>query len=369
MRIGIDIQTAINKPTGVGQYVINLVHELARLDGDERFSLFYFDFKRRFKGLGIRNPRFELNPIRFMPGRFYNQLSENLGFPDIRRLAGHCDLYHFPNFIIHPLKRGKAVVTVHDLSFARFPQYAESSNLKRLDKRFQYTLERADAIIAVSKFSKRELTEMYGVEPERIEVIYQGVTVVPAKQIKESLPSNYFIFVGTIEPRKNLGRLLEAWRIVRSRMTGKWKHKLLIAGAEGWGCASIREQAREKGIEDDLITLGYVEKEDLPALYRGAEALVFPSIYEGFGLPPLEAMAQGTPVISSSKASLPEVVGEAAIMFDPYNPDEIADAIIRIAEDRKLRDELISRGKERVKSFSWQKTARETLELYRKLLK
>ncbi|MCX6353815.1 MAG: glycosyltransferase family 1 protein [Candidatus Aureabacteria bacterium] len=367
MKTGIDIQAAIGRPTGVGRYAASLVRELARIGGSERYRLFYFDFMRRGCGLEIDDPRFEFTPIRFMPGRCYEALSENLGRPDISLFTGRCDLYHFPNFIIPPLKRGKAVVTVHDLSFARFPEYAEARNLRRLRKRFLYSLERADTIITISEFSKRELMELYGVSPDRINVIHLGVSAPGCAAFEKPLPARYFLFVGTIEPRKNLGTLLDAWRIVKSRKPG-WAFKLLIAGGHGWNCEPAEVQARKKGLAGDVIMLDYVTHENISALYRPAEALIFPSVYEGFGLPPLEAMACGTPVIASTAPAIPEIVGDAALLFDPYNHEEIADALVRIAEDRELRADLVRRGFERVKLFGWRKTAELTLELYRKLL-
>lgn len=246
MRIGIDIQAAIGRPTGVGRYAASLVRELAKIGGSERYRLFYFDFMRRGCGIAMDDPRFEFKPIRFLPGRFYESLSENIGGPDISFFSGRCDLYHFPNFIIPPLKRGKAVVTVHDLSFARFPEYAERRNLRRLQKRFRYTLERADAVVAISEFSKRELMELYGVSADRIAVINLGVSAPGRAVFEKPLPARYFLFVGTVEPRKNLGTLLEAWRIVKNHKPN-WAFKLLIAGGHGWNCDPVRAQARKGG--------------------------------------------------------------------------------------------------------------------------
>jgi len=365
--IGIEIQTLIGKPTGVGLYTCHLARELAELGGDERYRLFCFDFRRRFGDPGIRNPRFKLRPIRSMPGRIYESLSETVGWPDISWFAGRCDLYHFPNFVIPPLKRGRAVVTVHDLSFARYPEYAEARNLRRLQKRFCSTLERADAVITISEFSKRELMELYGVSPDRITVIHLGVSTPRRAVFEKPIPARYFLFVGTVEPRKNLGTLLDAWRIVKSRRPD-WAFKLLVAGGHGWNCEPAEAQARKRGVAADVIALDYVTHEDLPALYRAAEALAFPSFYEGFGLPLLEAMACGTPVIASTAPAMPEVVGDAGLMCDPHDPENIARAIMRIHDDRRLRDSLVARGFERIKLFSWRKTAEETLALYRKLL-
>jgi glycosyltransferase involved in cell wall biosynthesis len=368
MKIAIDIQTVIRKPTGVGQYVKNLVVSLAALDNEDEFHLFYFDFKRRFTGLGIENPSFHLEPIRAMPGRIYNFLSENFGLPDIGSLTGAHDVYHFPNFIIHPLKKGKAVVTVCDLSFIRFPRYAEPGNLTRLDKRFDYTICRADAVIAISEFTKKELTEIYSVDPARIRVIHPGVNIRKVTDTALRLPEKYFLFMGTIEPRKNLSGLLDAWKIIKEREKSNWPYKLLVIGSPGWQCPPAGEQVKEKGLEGDVEVLGYVGNEDIPRIYSRAEALVFPSLYEGFGLPPLEAMGYGTPVIASKAQAVPEITGDAGLFIDPHKPDEIAAAIINLAGDQELRHKLIERGKSRVKLFTNRKMAVKTLGLYRELL-
>lgn len=369
MRIGIDIQTVIVRPTGVGRYVSGLVRALTGLAGEETYRLFYFDFRRRGRALGISDPRFDVRPIRFIPGSVYHSLAENLGFPDISLVAGRCGLYHFPNFIIPPCAGGKAVVTVHDLSFARFPQYAEAKNLKRLEKRFAATLARADAVITVSEFSKRELTALYGLSPDRVTVTSHGVSIRPRPRPARPVPFPYFLFIGTIEPRKNLETLLDAWRILKGRSGARWTHRLFVVGHHGWRCKPAKEQARDKGVESDVIVLDYVPDGELPDLYGAAEALVYPSLYEGFGFPPLEAMACGTPVIASTAPAIPEVVGDAALLCDPRDAEGFAEAMLRIRDDAALRARLAAAGPARARQFTWERAARETLALYRKLLR
>jgi len=367
-RIGIDIQAMIGRPAGVGSYVRGLVHGLSQIGGPEEYRLFYFDFLRRGCGLDISDPRFRFKPIRFMPGRFYEKFSRSMNRPDIGFLAGRYDLYHFPNYVIPPLSKGKAVVTVCDLSFVRFPEYAEERNLKRLERRFNDTLKRADAVITISEFSKKELMELYGVEPERITVTHLAAGIRRSGATGREFPPRYFLFVGTIEPRKNLGNLLEAWRIARDRRPG-WDYKLAIAGGFGWKDKTALQQVRDAGIERDAIVLDYVAEEDLSSLYGRAEALVFPSLYEGFGLPVLEAMAMGTPVLASRAPAIPEVAGDAAIYFDANDPGDMADAILRISGDGALREEMSRRGLDRARLFSWKETAGKTLAVYRGLLK
>jgi glycosyltransferase involved in cell wall biosynthesis len=369
MRIGIDLQTVIVRPTGVGRYVSSLVRALAGLAGEERYRLFYFDFKRRGSALGVADPRFEERPIRCVPGRVYHALAHALGAPDISLLAGRCDLYHFPNFIIPPCRRGKAVVTVHDLSFVRFPQYAEEGNLRRLRRRFDETLRRADAVITVSDFSRRELAELCGVPPEKVAVTRHGASIRPPTPPARPAAFPYFLFVGTVEPRKNLETLLDAWRILKGREGARWTHRLLVVGRHGWRCTPAEEQARARGVEAGVTVLDYVRDDELPGLYGSAEALVFPSRYEGFGLPPLEAMACGTPVIASTAPAIPEVVGDAALLCDPDDAAGFAEAMRRVRDDPALRADLSMRGRARAAQFTWERTAAETLALYRRLFR
>jgi glycosyltransferase involved in cell wall biosynthesis len=210
--------------------------------------------------------------------------------------------------------------------------------------------------------------EIYGVPSDRITAIHLGVSPPVQAVFKKPIPDRYFLFVGTIEPRKNLGKLLDAWRIVKSRKPG-WPFKLLVVGRHGWNCEPAEVQARKRGIEADVIVMDYVTYKNLPSIYRSAEALVFPSLYEGFGLPPLEAMACGTPVIASKAPAMPEIIGDAGLMFDPNDPEDIARAIMQLHDDPSLRDSLAARGLERIKLFRWRTTAEKTLELYRNLLR
>jgi glycosyltransferase involved in cell wall biosynthesis len=200
-------------------------------------------------------------------------------------------------------------------------------------------------------------------------VIHNGIRLPEAAGRGKRLEFPYFLFVGTIEPRKNLGALLEAWTIVKGRRGAAWKHRLLVAGGSGWGCPPAAQQVREKGLGKDVLVLDYVNDDDLASLYAGAEALVYPSLYEGFGIPLVEAMARGTPVIASNAPAIPEVVGDAAFLCDPHDPEGIAGALMRIRDDRALRESMVARGLERATLFTRERTARETLTLYRKLLK
>jgi glycosyltransferase involved in cell wall biosynthesis len=236
-------------------------------------------------------------------------------------------------------------------------------------------VESADGIIAVSENTRRDLAELLGVPTERVDVIYHAADErfrplddQAAKEFcqEHDLPESFILWVGILEPRKNLEVLLRALTILRDKEK-ELHHKLVVAGAKGWLYENTIKLVDELRLADDVIFFGTASVADLLLLYNGARLFVFPSLYEGFGLPPLEAMACGTPVVCSRTSSLPEVLGEAALYFDPLDAEALAEAIQRLAEDEGLRQELRQRGLEQAAKFSWQKTAEQTLAVYRRV--
>lgn len=335
MRVCIDIQSIIGKPTGVGRYTLELVKAMAGKSED--ITLSYFNFLGRYKGLD----HFLNRQIRIIPGRMYNQLWKRFHFPPMNWFIGNFDVYHFPNFCLPPMSRGRFIITVHDLAFMRYPAYIEPKNLKFLQDELPSSLERAHRIIAVSNFTKKELIELFNVPEKKIAVIYEGVRAVNV-QGQALKKGDYILCVSTVEPRKNIEGLIKAAHLCNV--------KLVVAGQKGW-LVNIKPQ-------DNVIFTGYVKEEELHVLYRNARAFVFPSFYEGFGLPPLEAMAYGVPVVSTRF----EALGDAARFVEPRDPEDIARGIKEVLEEPSV---WIKKGFEQVKKFSWEKTAEETLALYR----
>jgi len=283
------------------------------------------------------------------------------------------NVYHQPNYIPNVFI-GKTITTIHDMSYRVFPQYHPRRRVILL-RTFEKRLRRADRIITDSEFSRQQIVEMLKVPEERVTVTYLGagsqyqpITILKDKkldlQARYGLPEQFLLYVGTIEPRKNLERLIEALYIYQQEEPGS-ALKLVLAGGKGWLYEEILARIKALHLEQDVLFTGYVNSEDLPYLYNMAEAFVYPSLYEGFGLPPLEAMACGTPVISSNAASIPEVVGEAGILADPYKVNELAEAICRVAGSASLREEMARKGLKQAQRFSWRQCAIETLQVYR----
>lgn len=368
MRVCLDIQPAVAQRAGIGRYVRALAERLGRFADADELTLFHFDFRRR--GLDFPAPGARVRACAWLPGRLVQSAWKRFGAPPYDWFAGRADLYHFPNFIRPPLTRGRSVVTIHDLSFIRFPEAAEPRNLAYLTTRIAETVRRADAIITDSATIAAEIVEHFRLPPNRVFPVRLGIEeslVRPAdSQIacvrqRLGLERPYLLHVGTIEPRKNITFLVEVFEHLND-----FDGDLVLAGAPGWRTEPILERIAKSPRADRIRRLGHVDDADLPALYAGAAAFVFPSLYEGFGFPPLEAMACGTPVISSPAGSLREVLGDGADLVEGYDSAEWAARIRAALGDSARRAALIAAGAARVARYRWDDTARRTWEVYRK---
>lgn len=369
MKLSLDIQPAITQRAGVGRYTKQLVQHLGKYAADDSINLIYFDYMRRAIPFPTGNST--QKAIRYCPGRIAQYLWKKLNWPSYNFFAGSADVYHFPNFIIPPLSYGKAVVTIHDMSFIRHPAFAEEENLHYLADRINNTASRADAIITDSKFSAGEICSLLDVDERKVFAVHLGVdqnpvipdpSVVASTLHKLNIDRPYILTVGTLEPRKNIPFLIEVFE----KMT-EFKGSLVIAGMPGWKYEPILERIKQSPRASSIRYLKYVNDEILASLYTGAEIFVTTSIYEGFGLPPLEAMTYGTPVVSSAGGSLPEVLGSAAVVINEFRANLWRDRIQAVLQDQDLRQKLRSEGLEHVKQYTWDKTAKETWKIYRSL--
>jgi glycosyltransferase involved in cell wall biosynthesis len=371
MRICVDIQAALSQRAGVGRYTRHLVEHLAPLARpSEEVDLFYFDFRRR--GLDFACPGAHPRPVRWIPGQYVQQAWKRFHWPPFNWFSGKADLYHFPNFTIPPLRHGKALVTIHDMSFVRHPEFAETKNLKYLTAMIHDTARRADAIITDSKFSKREIETCLGVPPEKVFAIPLGVAPhlvrptpaqIQAGRQALSLNRPYLLTVGTIEPRKNLPFMIDVFEQLEGMDCD-----LVIAGMPGWKVEPIMDRMNRSPKRSRIRYLNYVPDNQLPALYAGAELFLITSFYEGFGFPPLEAMSYGTPVISSAGGSLAEVLGDDAIIIPEFDTGAWISAIRDLLNDPARRARLASLAPAHAARYSWTETARQTWDVYRRVL-
>jgi len=363
MRIALDARLLYYQQAGIAQYTQRLLTALAELDHQNDYLVLQ---SRKDRRRMVGAPNFRRHPLWTPPHHRLEQLTLPLELAPLR-----LDVLHSPDFI-PPLRRNcRAVITVHDLAFLLFPGLLTAES-QRYYGQIRRAVHSAEAIIAVSESTKRDLIAHTAAPAAKITVVYEAAgpafrpvtdaAALAAVRQKYGLPEEFVLFVGTIEPRKNLATLLKAWSKIRIS-NFEFRNSLVIAGKQGWLYEETIAQARELGTAVQFI--GGVLPEDLPALYSAARLFVLPSVYEGFGLPVLEAMACGTPVVCSQASSLPEVAGDAALLVEPHDVDGLAAALQRALSDEALRRQMIERGLAQAARFSWEKAARETLAVYR----
>lgn len=369
MRVAIDIRRAGDY--GLGTYITNIVNQLARLDSDSQYLL--IGQKRHLAEFDPLPRNFHLIPYPHDPGSLYTHLHLPLVLREAR-----VDVLHMPWFYAPAIVPARLLLTVHDLSDvlsspAGAPPPIQTGRLYFARR----ALRRADHIFAVSHASRRELARNFGVPEEKISVIYNAVD---ERLLKEALPhdadrilerhavnSPYVLYAGNIKPQKNLPRLIEAFAVVKEELRGHpelGQLKLLVIGEALTRHADLRRAVTRVRVREDVRFLGFVPQPVLRVFYARARAFLFPSLYEGFGLPPLEAMAHGTPVLTSNVSSLPEVFSDAALLVNPENVFDIARGIRQILTDQELRDTLIRNGYERARAYSWERAAQLVREAY-----
>ena len=366
MRACIDIQSAVTQRAGVGRYTKMLVEQLAATRGPHELALFYFDAKRQ--GAPPLVPGASLRICRLVPGRVAQGLWKTINWPPFHTFAGPADLYHFPNFTRPPLKRGKSVITVHDMAYLRLPETLEEKNRIYLQARMKSSIERADAIITVSRFTAEELTDLMGVPAAKLHAIHSGIDAdmkppapgaVNALRRKLGLDRPYLLMVGTLEPRKNIPFLVEVFERLE-----KFDGDLVIAGRPGWKYEPILHRLRTSRRANRIKLVEDLGEGELPTLYGGAELFILTSLYEGFGFPPLESMACGVPAVVSPAGAMAEVCGEAARIIPGYDADAWADAVQRLLDHPSERADLRARGLAHAPKFQWVETARRTWQAY-----
>ena len=364
MRIGIDARLVFYHQAGIGQYILRLTQALAQINHDDTFVIFK---SRKDKTPIVAQPNFKRQKMWTPSHHRFERLAMSL---ELAPFA--LDVLHSPDFIPPAWTRCPSVITMHDLAFMLYPRFLTRDSARYYGQ-VDVAAHQADHIIAVSESTKRDTIRLLGVPESKITVIYEAAHPLFAPIADDgarefvrahyNLPSEFILFVGTIEPRKNLPTLLRAFR--RLRDDYKSEAVLAIAGTRGWLVEEVDQVIAELQLGNAVRFLGNVRNEELVYLYNAAKLFVLPSFYEGFGLPPLEAMACGTPVIVSNVSSLPEVVGDAGLLIDPADIEALTVAMWRVLTDDKLRRELCEKGLKRAQTFSWERAARETLAVYR----
>ena len=368
MTIYVDVSAAVHRRAGLGRYAESLAHALVAVHPD-RYALFY----NRERGVeplpGLEHLPARTVALGYKPWRMLVWLGQ-LAHVGLDNLLPGAELFHATEHLLLPLRSVPTVLTVHDLIFRHLPAHHKLLNRWYLNLTMPLYCRRATHVIAISECTRRDLVAAYGLPPEKVTVVHEAAAphfrpqppeAVVAVRTRYGLPARYLLFAGTIEPRKNLARLLEAFEVIQAEGLSDG---LVIVGRKGWLYGDFFARLEQSPVRDAVFFPGYVPDDDLPAIYTGAQALVFPSLYEGVGLPVLEAMACGVPVVASNASSIPEVGGEAALYFDPTNVEAMIETIRRLLLDADLQDELRMRGPTQAARFSWTQAAVETEAVY-----
>lgn len=387
MKIGIDARTILNPEKGdaigVGHYTYQLIRYLLEMDKENEYVLF-FDFRVREKDVKKftrPNVKIKFYPFsdykKYMPGAY----SEILGTATLAR--ENLDVIHAtsPMSRIPASYRGKTIVTIHDLAVYKVPDVFPQLMKTKTRAVLNLMASKADKIIAVSNSTKKDILEIFKCPEDKVKVIYSGYdrrfsdkSTAPREKILEKygIKDKYILFLGTLEPVKNISRLFEAFKIfrdARKKEQGKCEYKLVMAGKKGWMAKEYKQIAKDLEISKDIIFTGYVIGDEVVPLFQYADFFVMPSLYEGFGTTVLEAFATGTPAIVSNVSSIPEIADGSAELVNPLNVQEIASAMLKLAKDENLKNSYREKGKIQVEKFNWEKCARETLEVYKQLQK
>lgn len=380
MKIGIDIRPLMEKEySGVSEYTLNLVKAILAQDRENEYKLFY-NSGRDISGRmpEFKNENAEIASTHY-PNKIFNYLlQKTLRYPEIDKMLG-VDIFWLPNpSFISLSRKAKKILTIHDLSWLRCPNFFSlRRNLWHYIINIKKLIRESDKIIAVSENTKNDIMDLTGVSGSKVEVIYSGIDeelrVIgkndqSLKEVKKkyNLADKFILFLGTQEPRKNIVGLIKAYNEFRKNSAGGKEVELVIAGGKGWKERRTVNEWKKSKYQEDIKFLNYIPRQDKVYLYNLASVFVYPSFYEGFGFPPLEAMACGLPTITAFSSSLPEVAGEVSLLVDPYKTGEIAQAIERVLSDDNLKNDLIERGREKASEFSWQKAAGKYIDIFKK---
>ena len=375
LTISLDATALRPNPSGIGYYVYNLIEALYQLQSSENFQLNLFyqpSVKNWLRGNLSASEQLQNYPYTHclpIPTTLSNLLTKfpNPALAYFEKYLQYPDIIHGTDHIVYPCQKSFKVMTIHDLTFIKYPEYVPLI-VKTYTERIKRCLKWTDLIITMAETTKEDIVHYLQVNPHKIWVIplASRYSVQENLKIPNTDEQPYILFVGTFEPRKNIKTLVLAFDYLKKKFD--LPHRLVLIGKKGWGYESILKCIENSAYKKDIYHLNYLADELVAQFYQQAEVFVYPSFYEGFGLPVLEAMNLGTPVITSNVSSLPEVVDSAAITINPQDFIELAEAIFKVLSNDNLRKQLILDGRTRAQSFSWEKTAKQTLEAYYSLL-
>lgn len=380
MKIAFDVQLLMKgNITGIGWCAENILQNIQGNQNEITLNCFTLGYKKeqyqnveKYISSGYR-----IEKCTWFHDVLYRMVSNFIPIPYSLFFRKNNDITMFFNYVIPPGVKGKKATIIYDMAYKACPETVRMKTKCMLNLSLKKSCKRADKIITISEFSKQEIIHYLHIEDNKIVIMPIGVdfnlfhpnysdyetNIVLAKY---KISTKYFLYLGTLEPRKNITRLIEAYAKLKEEISPI--PKLVLAGGKGWMYDSIFETVERLKLKDDIIFTGYVMEKEVPILMKGAEAFLFPSIYEGFGMPPLEAMACGTPVLVSNTASLPEVVGDAGIYVEPYSVQSIKEGMALLLNDEELKNKLADKGLERARLFTWERSAKIVNKVFEELL-
>lgn len=379
MKISLELQPCLKNKSGIGIYTYEISKRLQKCSNIILCGDIFNFINRNNIEKDIEELSFNKNIFSLFPYGVYRRVWNYVPIKYNWLFNDKSDIYHFFNFIVPPRIKGKVITTIHDMTYELYPETMDKRNLKRIKNDIQYSVNRADKIITVSESSKKDIINFLSVDESKIEVVYNGVEYDRFNKsysedekskirVKYNLPENYILYMGTLEPRKNIESIIEAFSLFKKENILSNKNtKLVIAGKKGWLFESIFNLVDKLNIKDEVIFTDYIAENDKSIIYNMASLFVFPSLYEGFGIPVLEAMASSIPVITSNVSSLPEVAGDAAILVEPKDIQSIAKYIGEILGDEELSENLVGKGHKQAKKFTWESSAEKLVNIYRDL--
>lgn len=379
MKIAFSAQLLLdNYKTGIGWVAYNVINELKTLNVDNQYIMDFFILgnKKYEKYSNIidyyKSKGFKIDVCNWFSYSLFKMIWTFIPIPYSMLMKEKADVTLFFNYYIPPGVKGKKVVMIHDMAYLAYPETVNKKTLYMLKLNVKKACKSADKIITISHFSKNEIMKYLGVEDKKIEImpigvdfnifkVYNDTEKINLIKKKYGIDRDYFLYLGTLEPRKNIVRMIDAYAMLKKEIYNI--PKFVIAGRKGWMYDEIFESVKKHGIEKDIIFTGYVEENEVPILMNGAKAFLFVSLYEGFGMPVLEAMACGTPVITSNVASMPEVIGNCGVLVNPMSTEEIKNGMRKIIENKIETEKMKESALERCKSFTWENTAKKVLEI------
>ncbi|SHK68176.1 Glycosyl transferases group 1 [Anaerocolumna jejuensis DSM 15929] len=381
MRIAFDAQLIFEKQkTGIGWTSEHILKNIIKEFNNEYYLNYYTFHKAREKKKIVEeyiDLGYKLKKCVYLPNYLYKRAWNVIPIPYSRLFGNKAQITQFFNYDVPPGVNGKAVTFIYDMVYRAFPETIDQKNKKMLDYNLSVACKRADHIITISEFSKNEIIKYMQVEENKVSIMPCGVdtsiyhvnyteTEVQTVKRKYGITGDYLLYLGTLEPRKNIERLIKAYALLIERLHDA--PLLVLAGKKGWMYDKILSLVEFYNLQEKIIFTGYIEAAEAPKLLKGSLLFVFPSIYEGFGIPPLEAMACGTPVVVSNQASMPEVIGDAGYYIDPYQVEDICDALQTLLGNDNLRKELSKKGISRAKEFTWSSAVNKLMKIYNKLV-